>query len=223
MSDEWGCLFIIIILVGVGFFTIRGLFFSGSAPENTPAPQSTPTLNVFLQSIGTDDSRRMFGPANGGLLHEPDDGYIEWDVLSNLELADFIASAVFVNPYDINLAAWSYGFVFRLQPDNKQYRLIIHSLRSWYLILSSPNEHTEISSGTLPNLDVSADTRTAVTLEVLQGSGVLYINGARVARFDVSGLQNPGRIAIATGLIADSELGGATTFYEDFIVWRASP
>ena len=50
--------------------------------------------------------------------------------------------------------------------------------------------------------------------------GEFYVNGNRVAVVDLGDLTAAGYVALGTGFFNDTEVGGAVTRFEDFIVWE---
>ena len=77
------------------------LMMSGTQP--TPTPTQEPRTRT---------SGDIFGPENGSLDHDPNDGFIPtFD--SGVDVADFVAEATFTTPHAIARKTWSSGFLIR--------------------------------------------------------------------------------------------------------------
>jgi eukaryotic-like serine/threonine-protein kinase len=161
----------------------------------------------------------VFGPTNGSLYHEPDDGMIEADSAS-VELRDFIVEAIFYNPYDPISGLWDYGFVLRHVEENVQFRFAVKSDQTWKLINNSGDPNgVVINSGSIPQLKINQDDANKIRLEFIDQVGYFYLNDEYISQLDISSRTNTGDIFIVTGLFEDEELVGEVTNYKDFTIW----
>ena len=177
---------------------------------------------VFAGSLGVIQQRTLiYGPLSGSLLHE-EDGFVEVETAS-VDITDFVAEVVFSNPYPTTRGAWDYGFLFRYFDDYNQARLVIDSDGTWRLINLSGNESdykfTDITQGTIYNLDTSTGGSNRLLLICQGNSGWLYINYEFVAAFDLSFRGTAGDVAIGTGINNGHEIAGEATGYTDFTIW----
>jgi hypothetical protein len=157
----------------------------------------------------------IYGPQNGSLAHE-EDNFIKTK-LSGVDLKDFVVSAEFSNPYSTSTGAWDYGFIFRHEDGNTQYRLIITSDKDWILRNNTGSSDSNIiSNGLLPNLDVSNNGSNIIKLVCQGGEGFLYVNGVLVDELDLSARSNSGNILIGTGFYNGNEIDGYSTKYKNF-------
>jgi len=161
----------------------------------------------------------IFGPTNGSLFHEPEDGMIEADSAS-VDLKDFIVEAIFYNPYDPISGLWDYGFVLRHVEENVQFRFAVKSDQTWKLINNSGDPNgVVINNGSIPQLKINQDDANKIRLEFTDQVGFFYLNDEFISQLDLSSRTNSGDIFIVTGLFEDEELVGEVTNYKDFTIW----
>lgn len=161
---------------------------------------------------------RLTFPRSGSLDHDAD-SQIE-SYIAEVNRRDFMAEAVFFNPYAASTGAWDYGFLFRDEGSNQQYRLILNSDGAWELYNhTGAADGDRIAGGAVPNLDTSAGASNHVQLLCDGGEGLLFVNGAFVADLDLSARTNGGGVGVATGMLAGHEIKGEATRYENFTVW----
>jgi len=188
--------------------------------------QSTATAQVrenYVASI-VNSTQLVFGPESGDLTHAADDSNVEVYYASVSE-KDFIADAKFYNPYPTTTGSWDYGFLFRYQGGNDQYRLVIFSDTSWKLKNTVPDSGDEwhsdiIAEGTITNLNVEGNGYNTVKLICKGSKGYLYVNESFIAELDLSARTNSGGVVIATGITNGDEINGYSTKYQDFKVWE---
>jgi hypothetical protein len=174
----------------------------------TPAPPF-PDIPVEL----------MFGPQDGNLLHDADNNYVE-SAAASVSVRDFIVVATFQNPYAVSTGAWDYGFFFRDEYSNTQYRLIIFSSNQWALRNHvGDTDGTTIEEGELSNLDMTDGGFNTISLYCKGEYGELYVNGEYVSDLDLSARQNLGDVSVGTGFYKGNEISGYSTDYFEFTVW----
>ena len=157
----------------------------------------------------------IYGPQDGRLAHN-EDSFVETEE-SDVDLKDFIVSAEFSNPYSTSIGTWDYGFLFRHEDGNTQYRLIITSDKDWILMNhTSSSDGNTLSEGPLPNLDVSNNGSNIIKIVCQGGDGFLYVNGVLVDELDLSARRNSGNIKIGTGFYDGNEIDGYFTKYKNF-------
>ena len=182
--------------------------------EITTTAQALVNYNATLEVSRT----LVFGPEYGSLVHEEDD-YIE-EYTASVDLRDFVAEAIFYNPYSTATGGWDYGFLFRDEGGNEQFRLVIVSDESWVLLNNTGDpDGSVINEGFISNLYTNADDWNHIKLICRGDTGEFYLNDIFIAELDLSARSNSGDILIATGIYTGDEIGGETTDYLDFTVW----
>lgn len=191
----------------------------GTATQQASYASATATVRARNNTIATLEAQapRVFGPINGVLVHYEDD-LVEADY-ADVTLKNFIAEASFVNPYNSSTGSWDYGFLFRHSGFNNQFRLSIHSDKSWVLGNRSNDEWDIINSGTISHLLVTTGQRNEIRLICLNEQGWLYVNDRFIAELDLSSRTSSGDIRIATGIYNGDEIAGEETRYNNFTVW----
>jgi hypothetical protein len=176
-------------------------------------------INNYIATLEA-PAELVFGPESGSLQHDDDD-FVEVSS-SNVDLRDFIAEVRFLNPYSTEIGSWDYGFLFRDENGNNQFRLIIFSTGKWVLRNNIENaDSTIIQSGyQLSNLNLNEGGSNTILLYCQDKKGILYINGKFVANLDLSARLNLGAVRIGTGISDGSEISGYSTDYKDFRVWE---
>ncbi|MEW5939761.1 MAG: serine/threonine-protein kinase [Chloroflexota bacterium] len=182
---------------------------------------STATAQAQREFLGGLDAEMtlVFGPTDGSLPHNADNTTIA-DYNTGVDLRDFALEATFINPYSTSVGTWDYGFIFRHEGTNKQFRLAIRSTKQWALLnnTGTPNGQV-INDGTFSGLSTSAGGTNTVRLICFGTQGFLYINNVLVSELDLSSRLNSGDITIATGIYSGDEVNGYYTEYTDFTIW----
>jgi serine/threonine protein kinase len=182
----------------------------------SPTEQS---WSALAASLGLNPSRKLvFGPISGHLTHQVDN-LIE-DTSASVSLEDFVASIVFINPYAASENAWDYGFTFRHETTNQQYRLVVRSSKAWVLLnnVGKP-DGTEIAHGSIPDLDVNKGVSNHILLICKGDRGWFYLNDKLIAELPLSARTNAGDILAGIGYYNGDEVSGEQTEYQDFTVW----
>jgi hypothetical protein len=148
------------------------------------------------------------------VLHDTSNSYIEY-FSSGVFVRDFMAEAVFYNPYPLSRGGWDYGFFFRDTGGDDQYRLIVESSKDWKLYNGLDDL---IDEGSVPQLDVSTNGSNTLTLVASGATGLFYVNGQPVATLDLSERLSAGDVDIATGIYEETERAGAVQRFEDFTI-----
>ena len=189
--------------------TIPALRRGQSRP--TPAPTPTPAAGAEYTA---------FGPISGELWHNPANGHIETEY-AQVDMADLLISATFINPYSASENPWDYGFILRRRgagPDSRLIEIIVTGQGRWTAASrrGQPGEAHEIAGGTLGYFDTAADGQNTLWLAALGHRGILFVNGEYIASLDLSEVANPGDLAVITGAYQGNEIDGAVTRFKDF-------
>jgi hypothetical protein len=156
----------------------------------------------------------VFGPSSGSLPHEPEGGLIE-TYRADVSLTNFVAEAMFYNPYPSTQGDWDYGFLFR----GPRHAIRVESDGDWKHHVLIDGEWTLIENGTVSDLRTGADEGNHLRIIVMGDSGEFYVNGQLVASLDMSGLTDAAYIKAATGIGGGDEIEGEVTRFEDFTIW----
>ena len=187
-------------------------------PKSVAPPTPTPKPAAHPETV--------FGPVNGSIPHDPDNGFLEiYD--SSTWLADAVIEARFLNPYSRQEGEWDIGFLFRYR-QGREYNLfhavMIHSGGWWYHDLRTDEEkNLRLASDYSPHITTSAHEYNDVRVVVFGDKGTLFINDNYIATLDLSGLKEEGTVAIATEFFADAGISGKFTTFENFTVRERKP
>jgi hypothetical protein len=184
---------------------------------STPIPP-TPTPGAWVQVMtAAEVSPPVFGPDSGSLPHEEDRSVEARS--AGVGLRDFVAEAVFYNPYPATKGSWDMGFLFRDAGKNDEFRLAVESDGDWSLNDRRGDEDDFIGTGWISNLDVSAGNSNRLTLLAEGDQGFFFVNDIFITKLDLSSRTNSGDISAAIEIVSDHEVEGETTAYEGFTVW----
>jgi hypothetical protein len=161
-------------------------------------------------------AKLVFGPTSDVLRQNVENTVITFD--PGLSLKNFIASIIFVNPYDTSTTGtWDYGILFRNQYRNDQYRLTILSNQSWSLV-DAPT-WTNVFSRNDKRLTATEGEENTIWLIVVDAKAYLFINGTYIQSLDVSEKLTAGDVSPATGLYYGNKRDRKITRFHNFTVW----
>ncbi len=164
----------------------------------------------------------LLGPVSGELLHDNDD-FIE-SVGEDLNLADFMVITHFFVPFDITSGNWDFGYFFRQDGPDNEYRLVIRANGLWNLNNRFDGEDHIVQEGDVSDILLANEGADNEIILIAQGTrGFFWLNGRFVSQLDLSDRPGIGDIAVATGFYNNSEIPGAATAYDDFTVWALEP
>ena len=190
-----------------------------SPPSATPNPTPTPT-----PTPGS-GPQPIFGPVNGEIEHNPDDGSID-GYYSGTSIRDGTIEAYFYNPYSTSVGKWSAGFMFRHTPGtdiNKFHGIFITEDGYFYHYLrtGSPDDDQRLAARHIGEIDTDASGRNHIRITFAGGGGKLYINGHYIAHLQLQGLMEAGGVYAIGSFFAGNGISGYSTRFEDFTVWPA--
>jgi len=216
-----------LIAIGeIGYFFINGVFIS-TLPLSGKLSSGDIAVVAELTSdevVGVSTTYKGFSVlsledntislVDGELQHEADQ--LLETTFANVQLRDFIVEATFFNPYDNTTGAWTYGFLFRNTDRNQQFRLYVNSNQEWVLILvytvDGNVQSTLKASGSLSNLNITANAFNGLRLIALGETGYFFVNNVFISTLPLSGKLSSGSIAVAAELTFDEIVGVSTTF-----------
>jgi len=180
---------------------------------------ATTQAQMNLAATLSANTTLVFGPSSGGITHSPSNDLIEADSAS-VNLADFVAQVRFYNPFSVQQADWDFGFVFRHEKPNVQYRFVVRGDKTWELMNNTgSSDGTQIAKGDLPDLNVSDNGSNVIKLVCQGRRGFFYLNDVFITELDLSDRLNSGDVFVGTGFFKGSEIQGSVTKYQDFTVW----
>ena len=183
-------------------------------PTRTPTPAPTPTPDAIDELI-----RKIvgeFGPIDGSIKHDPDDGFID-EYEADVSITDGIIEARFFNPYSSQTGSWGSGFLFRLGTD-RFHTVFVTQSGQWYHYLRTgdASNDQQVRSGFSTLINTDAYGSNFVRIIAIGREGTLFVNGEFVATLDLSGLLDAGRVSAIAGYFSDNGVAGESTQFEDF-------
>ena len=147
------------------------------------------------------------------LRHE-DDGRIE-TLTTFQDVRNFTISADFEVPYSKSVGDWSVGFVFR-NPNwnNLSYVAITQDGRYFHRERHGGNT-AWLDEGYVSDWNRRVGDKNKIRLDVVENTGLLFVDSRLVAELDVSGADGGGKLAVAIGFFAGDEVVGETTRVSD--------
>jgi hypothetical protein len=198
--------------------TARALATLSSVPF-TPTPGLTATVPPTATQPPETEYTLVFGPQSGNLPHQVDNELLEAESAS-VDLKDFVVEARFYNPFATSEGPWDYGFVLRHEAENKQFRFVIKSNKTWaFLNNTGSPDGAVLAEGELPDLDVGQGGSNLIKLVMEGNKGLFYLNDILITELDCSARTNSGDIYVATGFFIGNEMAGAVTEYKEFTIW----
>ncbi|PJF37316.1 MAG: hypothetical protein CUN49_01030 [Candidatus Thermofonsia Clade 1 bacterium] len=184
----------------------------------TEAAIQTATLRSFEVAAQRAAARAVpaFEPRSGVLRHTTRQA-AETE-RANVQFRDLVVEALFSNPFGIDEGRWDYGFFFRDEGENRQYRLSVISDGRWRLTLRNLGQSTVVQEGILASLNTAADGTNLLRLVVQDDRAWFFVNSQFVAQLDVSAKRVPGDVQIVTGVFAGNKINGRATRYSGFVV-----
>jgi hypothetical protein len=188
------------------------------ATRTAVARATLQSIDRFVQAAENSASK-VFQKEGGSLSHKNDDLIEIFN--PGIQLEDFIAEVKFTNPYETSKGPWDYGFLFRDQGSNDQYRLYVDSNKRWELSnYKTDSTYTMVDEGFISDLRTGAGASNTLWLLCKGERGILFVNGNFVAELDLSARQEAGIVRVGTGFEKGHEVEGYSTMYKGFIIWK---
>ncbi len=164
-----------------------------------------------------------YGPRDGSIQHDPDDGFIDTYETYIRSLTDGIIEATFVNPYSTDLGDWSSGFMFRSGVFDEFHLLAVHNSGNWYHNLRTGDVETEqeLKFEFSHLIRLSENDRNHLRVIFIENDGWLFINDVFAGKIVLTGLTRGGSVSAVAGYFTDDGISGESTPFEDFTVWSA--
>ena len=157
----------------------------------------------------------LFGPYDGEITHDPDNGLLEVYRALNAP-GDILIEAVFVNPYPDPALKWEHGFLFKRGESNYFYSTSLESTENWEHYGRMGRGNTiGFWDGPLSVIDTEPGGENLLQVALVRGIAWTYVNGTFAGSFPVD-LDTGGD---GVRFMVDDDHEGATTFREA-AVWK---
>ncbi len=201
---------------------------SASAVKKTPVPTSPAVLATDMDSLQaaiaaySEADLNTLPIAHSGetaaMKHDLED-YIK-TVDTGVDVTDFVADALFQNPFAASESSWDIGYAFHRQEVGDELWIIINSEGEWELMERTGGDGVTIDSGVVNGrLHLNANEANRLTLIAKGKKGYFLVNNELVARLDLSSRTDGGEVVAATAYYTGHEVDGAVTRVENFTIW----
>ena len=162
-----------------GSVSAVGSYFTGHGIAGRSTRFSDLTVRPF---------RNAYGPRDGSIPHDPDDGFID-TYRTSVTLGDGIVEARFINPYSAQEGDWSSGFLFRYATSRGFHIVVVTEDGRWfhYLRTEDADPDQRLAGQASTHISTSPAGSNHIRIITMGGEGWLFINGAYVDRLDLSG------------------------------------
>ena len=197
-----------------GSVSLVGAFFSNDEQQGLTTPYS----NFSVRRL-----RRVYGPLDGAIPHEPGDGRIDIHGTPT-SLADGIVEARFFNPYPRQEGTWSSGFLFRSSVPNGFHVVGIEVSGRWFhrLRTGSVDPIQRLAGDISTHIAASPSGSNHIRIIALGQEGWLFINGSYVDKLDLSGRLEAGSVSAVGSYFEGDGIAGRSTTFEDLTIWTAA-
>ncbi len=217
-------------VIGVNTFVVRGVA-SGIPIEGFGFAVSQRTIAEVLPGLKsqglvtlptatpTTQTTSGYGPIDGAIIHNPDDGFIDDFDLRSFS-SNVIIEATFENPYSASVGSWDHGFIFRELNSNSFHAVIIRSDGKLYHVmrLGEVSSSEVLDSGTSGAINTNATGTNKIQVSVVDNEAWMFTNGSFVSKLDVSGLIESGNVSVISGYFNGDGVSGAITSFKGLTV-----
>lgn len=215
------------VFVGAGFFTedataqgatayngFEVWSLSGLDPADALAPRVAIDAENFAGIVETATAESPLAePASGELVQAVGSATV---MPIGVDVEDFVARVVFVNPSAASERPWDFGIAFREQENGDHYRLTIASDGSWEFQIGV---QADFAGGTVSPLNLEGGELNTLEVIVAGDSAGFAVNGAFVSALDASRIDGASDVWIGAGFHQASAIDGEVTRFEDATVW----
>jgi hypothetical protein len=135
---------------------------------------------------------------------------------AGLDISDFVAHAVFVNPEVVDGVGWDYGFQFRTTGNNEDFRVFVTSDGMWNFSVGTA---TPSQSAVAPGFDTTPGVANTLDL-VVEGSQALFgVNGQLAGTVLLPDEPTSGDVFASTGFLGSLVTEGRILPLSDFAVY----
>jgi hypothetical protein len=190
----------------------------GPAPSSIASAQDDAIRQSDFDDLveAAQEEDPIYGPEDGELVHDPELVTLSY---ADITAADFLATAVFTNPYAGNRDQFDYGLQFRIADgdDGVLYlRFIVVSTTDWAITNSDGDI---VVQGVYEDLDISRRGENELMVYAEGDTVHLGINGDYVGSATVDN-EEEGEIAVGTAFFGDSFQEDAASEFFEFTIWE---
>ena len=191
-----------------------------SPPSATPNPTPTPTPTPGSRP------QPIFGPVNGEIEHDPEDGFIDDYRATGIRIRDGVIEARFYNPYSTDVGEWSSGFLFRnsTHDDIDAFHAVVITGDGYfyhYLRTSEAEPDQRLAARQINEINIGSTDTNHIRIVFTGAEGLLYINGEYIANLSLQGLMEAGTVYAVGSYFTGHGVADYSTRFEDFTVWPA--
>ncbi|MFT4039021.1 MAG: hypothetical protein QM692_12625 [Thermomicrobiales bacterium] len=135
---------------------------------------------------------------------------------SGLDIADFMAHAVFTNPEVVDGIGWDYGFQFHTTGNNNDLRIFVTSDGVWNYSIGT---ETPQQSAVAPGLVTDPGAANALDIVVNDGVALFGVNGQFAGTAQLPEEPSTGDVFASTGFLNELALDGRVVALSDFTVY----
>lgn len=179
-----------------------------------------PIAPTRFQDFTIREIRKEYGPRNGAIEHDPDDGNIDAQ-RTYIRLNDGIIEAQFSNPYSEREGDWSSGFLFRNSGQGQFHVVVVNESAWWYhgLRTGDADHEQEVASETSTYISTGSTGTNHIRIIILGPNGWLFVNGNYIAKLRLGGWIEPGSVSAVGGYFSGDGVDGESTRYQNFTIW----
>ena len=185
--------------------------------KDTPTSERNP-VSIRFENFSVRPLDAAYGPENGAVEHK-DDGLIN-GFSSPISMSDGVIEATFSNPYPTRDGSWSVGFLLR-SPDIEEFHaVLIRSNGKWYHRLRAGDADSTrfIAEEHSERVLTRANGSNRVRVVAIGEDGWLFVNGAFVAKLDLSDGAKIGDVVAVGKYFTRDGIPGRYTRFADFTI-----
>ena len=184
--------------------------------KDTPTSERSP-VSVRFENFSVRPLDAAYGPENGAIEHKDDELINHFNSLT--AMSDGVIEAAFSNPYPTRDGSWSVGFLFRAV-GGEFHAVIIRSNGKWYHRLRAEDADSTrfIAEEHSERVLTRANGSNLVRVVSIGEDGWLFVNGAFVAKLDLSDGAKIGDVVAVGKYFTRDGIPGRYTRFADFTI-----
>ena len=185
--------------------------------KDTPTSERNP-VSIRFENFSVRPLDAAYGPENGAVEHKGDGLINGFD--SPVSMSDGVVEATFSNPYPTRDGSWSVGVLLRSPNFGEFHAVLIRSNGKWYHRLRTGDSDSPryLAEEYSERVSTRANGRNRVRVVAIGEDGWLFINGAFVAKLDLSGGAKFGGAALVGSYFIGDGIPGRYTRFADFTI-----
>ena len=187
--------------------------------KDTPTSERNP-VSVRFENFSVRPLDAAYGPQSGAVEHKDDELINHFNSLT--AMSDGVIEAAFSNPYPTRDGSWSVGFLFRAV-GGEFHAVIIRSNGKWYHRLRAGDADSTrfIAEEHSERVLTRANGSNRVRVVAIGEDGWLFVNGAFVAKLDLSDGAKIGDVVAVGKYFTRDGIPGRYTRFADFTIHTA--